>query len=419
MSDKTGKEMYESWAHQQSNRCALPRWDDLPGSTKIDWNKQAIYCRLASPPAMNAASPTKAQALADTDQVPYLIVFDDQDRENEPVIGGTRAHYRFKQISGSWNAHLFVKIASNSRDEKYPSASLAAPAGQGSATSGEAAAIRPWQERRPGGKMDSQVEYMQAEIDDLRTALAASAEQSNTPVLYQMQMRAPNGRCGPWHETSIELFDKYRANPDIGDGFTNEVRALFTTPVAERAAAPASVPRDAEIYAEMSRREPNWNAYQSSRDRAVMLAIQVMRDLLAAPEVAQPAAQGERAAPSEEIIKAAMFDSLLHVAECSGFHTVGDAVQAGIESLAWGAKRAPGSAASWKVFTDETVFKEMRPFDIVLKNGVTLYSQHYSTIDWTAVRDWRYSDLTTPAPTAGEPSAAHPSDAPAGGGGQA
>lgn len=67
-------------------------------------------------------------AMADQDQVPYLIVYDDVDQESEPVIGATRAAYRFGQISASWNAHLYVKIASNSRNCKYPNAALASPA---------------------------------------------------------------------------------------------------------------------------------------------------------------------------------------------------------------------------------------------------------------------------------------------------
>lgn len=60
------------------------------------------------------------QSQPDNSEVPYMIVFDDQDQENELVIGDWRAAIRFKQISGSWNAHLFVKIAGNSRDDKTP-----------------------------------------------------------------------------------------------------------------------------------------------------------------------------------------------------------------------------------------------------------------------------------------------------------
>ena len=96
---------------------------------------------IASASVQREAPPNEGRdaALADCDQVPYLIVYDDVDQVNEQVIGGTRARYRFKQISGSWNAHLFVKIASNSQDEKYPSATLATPAAQGDAR--DAAAI--------------------------------------------------------------------------------------------------------------------------------------------------------------------------------------------------------------------------------------------------------------------------------------
>jgi len=79
-----------------------------------------------SPAAAPQVVADERAALADQDQVPYLIYFDDADRKPEMIIGGTRAQYRFKQISGSWNAHLFAKIASNSQDDKYPCAALAA-----------------------------------------------------------------------------------------------------------------------------------------------------------------------------------------------------------------------------------------------------------------------------------------------------
>ena len=56
----------------------------------------------------------------------YIIRFDDHDVEDEMYCGEgalETALYRFAQISVSWNAHLFVKILSNSRDaeENYPS----------------------------------------------------------------------------------------------------------------------------------------------------------------------------------------------------------------------------------------------------------------------------------------------------------
>jgi hypothetical protein len=73
-------------------------------------------------------------AMADQDQVPYLIVFDDNERPNELVIGADRAAYRFKQISISWNAHLFAKVKSNSPYDKRFNDNFRAPAVQASAT---------------------------------------------------------------------------------------------------------------------------------------------------------------------------------------------------------------------------------------------------------------------------------------------
>lgn len=102
------------------------------------WTKvEAIRAKQAAKPKHSPLPVAAAQlvadekaALADQDQVPYLIYFDDADRKPEMVIGGTRAQYRFKQISGAWNANLFAKIASNSKDDKYPCATLAATLAQ-------------------------------------------------------------------------------------------------------------------------------------------------------------------------------------------------------------------------------------------------------------------------------------------------
>ncbi|WP_296267377.1 hypothetical protein [Pseudomonas sp. UBA6562] len=70
-------------------------------------------------------------ALAIPDECPHIIVFDDADRANEHFCGsGARpaALRRYEQISQSWNAHLFVRTASNSRDDRYPGATVADPA---------------------------------------------------------------------------------------------------------------------------------------------------------------------------------------------------------------------------------------------------------------------------------------------------
>lgn len=61
----------------------------------------------------------------EVDRVPYIIYFDDADRTPELIVGREAALKRYEQISMSWNAHLFVKIDSNSRDCEYPNAVLA------------------------------------------------------------------------------------------------------------------------------------------------------------------------------------------------------------------------------------------------------------------------------------------------------
>lgn len=52
-----------------------------------------------------------------TNQPLYLIKFDDTEVPDETMFGAEIANKRFEQISGNWNAHLFVKVASNSRDD--------------------------------------------------------------------------------------------------------------------------------------------------------------------------------------------------------------------------------------------------------------------------------------------------------------
>lgn len=62
------------------------------------------------------------------EETPHIIVFDDADRPNEVFSGaGARpaALRRWEQISVSWNAHLFVRVEKNSRDDPNPCASLA------------------------------------------------------------------------------------------------------------------------------------------------------------------------------------------------------------------------------------------------------------------------------------------------------
>lgn len=59
----------------------------------------------------------------------WLIYFDDYDRRPEIITAEDAARKRYWQISASWNAHLFVKVQSNSRDCPYyaANATLASP----------------------------------------------------------------------------------------------------------------------------------------------------------------------------------------------------------------------------------------------------------------------------------------------------
>lgn len=49
----------------------------------------------------------------------FLIHYDDQDQRPEIWTGEAAGRARFKAVGQSWNAHLFVKVASNSRDDMH------------------------------------------------------------------------------------------------------------------------------------------------------------------------------------------------------------------------------------------------------------------------------------------------------------
>lgn len=69
----------------------------------------------------------------------------------------------------------------------------------------------------------------------VESASAAPAQVAQgEPVRYELRIRAPNGHCGPWYEVVDMTFKRFTANPDIGDGFTYEARALgiLAAPVA-------------------------------------------------------------------------------------------------------------------------------------------------------------------------------------------
>lgn len=66
-------------------------------------------------------------SLAIPDECPHIIWFDDQDQSPIVFAGpGAKAcaNAKFQDISTSWNAHLFARIARNSSDDRFPSASV-------------------------------------------------------------------------------------------------------------------------------------------------------------------------------------------------------------------------------------------------------------------------------------------------------
>lgn len=74
--------------------------------------------------------PSGGEVVAVPDECPHVIWFDDADMAPIVFAGAgakTAAEAKFKTISGSWNASLFVRIASNSHDDPFPSATLATP----------------------------------------------------------------------------------------------------------------------------------------------------------------------------------------------------------------------------------------------------------------------------------------------------
>ncbi|MDO1495805.1 hypothetical protein HND72_14595 [Pseudomonas putida] len=69
-------------------------------------------------------------ALAIPDECPHLILFDDTQVEHLIFAGaGARAAAlkKWESISTSWNAHLFVRVARNSRDDGHQCAEVAVP----------------------------------------------------------------------------------------------------------------------------------------------------------------------------------------------------------------------------------------------------------------------------------------------------
>jgi len=75
-------------------------------------------------------TPTNTCSQGGADDAVFAIVYDDNERRPEIVIGRAAAEARFERISDSWNAHLFGKLKSNCQDDAHANNNviLAAPA---------------------------------------------------------------------------------------------------------------------------------------------------------------------------------------------------------------------------------------------------------------------------------------------------
>lgn len=69
----------------------------------------------------------RASGLAIPEDCPHMIVFDDSDRKPVMLAGAAAkeaAQKTFDKIGQTYNAHLFVRIASSSKDDEYPNAQV-------------------------------------------------------------------------------------------------------------------------------------------------------------------------------------------------------------------------------------------------------------------------------------------------------
>lgn len=148
---------------------------------------------------MPLAAPQASQPeAAPSDEVPYLIVFDDQERKPEMAIGRQRADIRFEQISASWNAHLYVKIASNSRDCHYQNATISASAPV--VAEGEALTFEQWEAQYMRGKPYWSTARVEICRDAWNAAInTAQAKQPDLEALREKILALPVNEVGAEH----------------------------------------------------------------------------------------------------------------------------------------------------------------------------------------------------------------------------
>jgi len=93
-----------------------------------------LHAAITAPQPVNPSQGGRPRTEAGTEplpeECPFVIIFDDADLKPLHFAGAgskTAALTAYERASTQWNAHLFVRIAHNSRDDRFPDASLDTP----------------------------------------------------------------------------------------------------------------------------------------------------------------------------------------------------------------------------------------------------------------------------------------------------
>jgi hypothetical protein len=124
---------FGEWAEAHPERMKEP--DTQPSQpTLLNGLTEQETAASASVAGLSGAqpeAPAEPSGLVIPEECAHLIMFDDQDKKPAVFAGAgarTAALAAYERMSVSWNAHLFVCIDHNSRDQGYPVAKVATPA---------------------------------------------------------------------------------------------------------------------------------------------------------------------------------------------------------------------------------------------------------------------------------------------------
>ncbi len=208
----------------------------------------------------------------------WLIYFDDYDRRPEIITNEDAARERYRQISESWNAHLFVKVQSNSRDCPYyaANATLASP------------------------DLAAEVERLRADLDvERRKVEALRPTQAAADVLAERHRQVEAKGWTPEHDDEHDGGQLAAAASAYALAAADHLHPLSQgdgcSPRPTSSAAGASSRRSRRAgRSRRSRREFQGSRRQSAHARAG-LPVRVARAVLAAGLLLHRAARAERA----------------------------------------------------------------------------------------------------------------------------